>query len=249
MPSAMAEGEMVTPEDRARQDHLTRQQDGDLSRPGELQELQERHARVMFMLHAAQMGAWDANLATDAVTWSEGLPAIFGLDAGQLGGTITMGAFMELIHPDDREATARKVSQVDGTGLAFVAEFRRLWPDGSLHWLESKGYVVRDGDGRAIRAVGVTSDITDRRRAESELAIYRDLVRRMSLGIYVFSLENPRDPTSLRLLNANPAASRFTRAIMGKTIGEAFPGFLTMDLSARYAEVIRSRETIDMGDV
>jgi PAS domain-containing protein len=119
-----------------------------------LDDLRERHARVMFMLNAARMGTWDANLTTDDVTWSEGLPTIFGLDTDHLGGTITMDAFMELVHPADREAFARKVSKADATD-EFGIEFRRVWPDGSLHWLESKGYVVRDDAGRAVRAVGV----------------------------------------------------------------------------------------------
>jgi two-component system, cell cycle sensor histidine kinase and response regulator CckA len=220
---------------------------------GALRELQELHARVMFMLDAARMGTWDANLTTDDVTWSEGLPAIFGLDASQFDGTITMDAFMDLVHPDDRVAIARKVSQIDNADLKFEVEFRRIWPDGSLHWLESKGYVVRDDTGRAVRAVGVTSDITDRKRADSELAIYRDLVRHLSLGVYVYSLEDARDPHSLRLVTANPAASHFTHVpmhtIIGKTIGEAFPALLATDLPARYADVIRTGRSIDVGDL
>jgi PAS domain S-box-containing protein len=217
-----------------------------------LDDLRERHARVMFMLNAARMGTWDANLTTDDVTWSEGLPTIFGLDADHLGGTITMDAFMALVHPADREAFARKVSKADAAD-EFGIEFRRVWPDGSLHWLESKGYVVRDDAGRAVRAVGVTSDITERKRSEGELAIYRDLVRHLSLGVYVYSLEDAGDPTSLRLVTTNPAASHFTRVpmqtIIGKTIGEAFPDLLTTDLPARYADVIRTGESIDVGDL
>jgi two-component system, cell cycle sensor histidine kinase and response regulator CckA len=233
-------------------DEVARQNGRDPPHDSALRDLRERHARVMFMLKAARMGTWDANLTTDDVTWSEGLPAIFGLDADRLGGTITMDAFMELVHPDDREAIARKVSQIDAAD-EFGVEFRRVWPDGSLHWLESKGYVVRDDLGRAIRAVGVTSDITDRKRAEGELAIYRDLVRHLSLGVYVYSLEDAGDPTSLRLVTTNPAASHFThvpmQTIIGKTIGEAFPDLLTTDLPARYADVIRTGESIDVGDL
>jgi two-component system, cell cycle sensor histidine kinase and response regulator CckA len=233
-------------------DEVARQNGRDPPHDSALRDLRERHARVMFMLKAARMGTWDANLTTDDVTWSEGLPAIFGLDADRLGGTITMDAFMELVHPDDREAIARKVSQIDAAD-EFGVEFRRVWPDGSLHWLESKGYVVRDDLGRAIRAVGVTSDVTDRKRAEGELAIYRDLVRHLSLGVYVYSLEDAGDPTSLRLVTANPAASHFThvpmQTIIGKTIGEAFPDLLTTDLPARYADVIRTGESIDVGDL
>jgi two-component system cell cycle sensor histidine kinase/response regulator CckA len=233
-------------------DEVARQNGRDPPHDSALSDLRERHARVMFMLKAARMGTWDANLTTDDVTWSEGLPAIFGLDADRLGGTITMDAFMELVHPDDREAIARKVSLIDAAD-EFGVEFRRVWPDGSLHWLESKGYVVRDDLGRAIRAVGVTSDITDRKRAEGELAIYRDLVRHLSLGVYVYSLEDAGDPTSLRLVTTNPAASHFThvpmQTIIGKTIGEAFPDLLTTDLPARYADVIRTGESIDVGDL
>jgi two-component system, cell cycle sensor histidine kinase and response regulator CckA len=234
-------------------DDLAQQNGTDVPHDGGLHDLQELHARVMFMLEAARMGTWDANLTTDDVTWSEGLPAIFGLDASQFGGTITMDAFMELVHPDDREAIARQVSQIDNTELKFAVEFRRIWPDGSLHWLESKGYVVRDEAGRAIRAVGVTSDITERKRADSELAIYRDLVRHLSLGVYVYSLEDAANPRSLRLVTANPAASHFThvpmQTIIGKTIGEAFPALLATDLPARYADVIRTGKSIDVGDL
>src|ERR1700681_4252455 len=129
MPLAMAEGDTVIPDDLARQLDLSLQHDGEPPRDGVLHELQERHARVMFMLNAARMGTWDANLTTDAVTWSDGLPAVFGLEAAQLDGTITMGAFMELVHPDDREAMARKVSPTDEAGLAFSIEFRRVWSD------------------------------------------------------------------------------------------------------------------------
>jgi two-component system cell cycle sensor histidine kinase/response regulator CckA len=233
-------------------DDVARQNGRDPPHDGALDDLRERHARVMFMLNAARMGTWDANLTTDDVTWSEGLPAIFGLDADQFGGTITMDAFMGLVHPDDREVIARTVSQIDAADQ-FGIEFRRVWPDGSLHWLESKGYVVRDDAGRAIRAVGVTSDVTERKRSEGELAIYRDLVRHLSLGVYVYSLEDAGDPTSLRLVTTNPAASHFTRVpmqtIIGKTIGEAFPDLLTTDLPARYAEVIRTGESIDVGDL
>src|ERR1700681_2167037 len=129
MPSAMAEGDMVIPDDLSRPRELAPSRDGEPSCDGALHELQERHARVMFMLNAARMGTWDANLTTDAVTWSDGLPAVFGLDAAQFGGTITMSAFMELVHPDDREAMARKVSPTDEAGLAFSIEFRRVWSD------------------------------------------------------------------------------------------------------------------------
>src|SRR6202521_5650375 len=115
----MAERDIVNPDGRAPRDSLARQSDMKPPHDVELREIQERHARVMFMLNAARMGTWDANLTTDAVTWSDGLPAVFGLDAAQLGGTITMGAFMELVNPDDRDAIARQVSQIDEAGLAF----------------------------------------------------------------------------------------------------------------------------------
>ena len=47
-------------------------------------------------------------------------------------------------------------------------DFRVVWPDGSVHWTQGAGRVLRDAGGRAISMIGTGQDITERRRVEEQ---------------------------------------------------------------------------------
>ena len=51
----------------------------------------------------------------------------------------------------------------------YHRQYRVLWPDGSVHWLESDGKCQRDAEGRVTRIVGVMTDITHRKRTEEAI--------------------------------------------------------------------------------
>ncbi len=75
--------------------------------------------------------------------------------------------WLELIHPDDREAalaTSRQVLQ-DGHG---AASYRWITRDGRTLWVNSRMSLIRGDDGRPIGLRGVTMDITEVKRAEAE---------------------------------------------------------------------------------
>lgn len=83
--------------------------------------------------------------------------------------------WVESIHPDDRAATLE--TSVGSPSGEFQNEYRVIRPDGSIRWVHSRGYPVRDGDGALIRIAGVVKDITERKRAERTL---RESERRYS---------------------------------------------------------------------
>jgi diguanylate cyclase (GGDEF)-like protein/PAS domain S-box-containing protein len=72
------------------------------------------------------------------------------------------------IHPDDRPAAEAAIRQAMPGGK-FEIEYRMLRPDGSIRWIESRGFPVRDAAGRTIRVAGVAKDITEFRLATQEL--------------------------------------------------------------------------------
>jgi two-component sensor histidine kinase len=74
-----------------------------------------------------------------------------------------------LIHPDDIDRVRHAFNQAMAEGDRFKTEYRALAADGSTRWLISHGRFLRDGRGRAVRAVGVVRDITDRRLREDRL--------------------------------------------------------------------------------
>jgi PAS domain S-box-containing protein len=77
------------------------------------------------------------------------------------------GAFLQLVHPDDRDVmadlTVRMVVE------PFEVEYRVRRPDGELRWLQTRGFPVRDEHGEVYRVAGVTEDITEHKLAEEAL--------------------------------------------------------------------------------
>jgi PAS domain S-box-containing protein len=85
-------------------------------------------------------------------------------------------SWSEAIHPDDRASTDEK----NKNGLLageYEFEYRIVRPDGSIRWIETKGFPVRDDAGRIVRIAGIAADITARKLASDEL---RESERRFS---------------------------------------------------------------------
>jgi two-component system, sensor histidine kinase and response regulator len=77
---------------------------------------------------------------------------------------------MALVHPDDRVAHAEAARRyLTGETREFEVESRVCRKDGSYRWMLSRGVAVRDAGGKAIRFLGTSIDITDRKRAGEAL--------------------------------------------------------------------------------
>ncbi|HEV2492502.1 MAG TPA: PAS domain S-box protein [Terriglobia bacterium] len=90
-------------------------------------------------------------------------------------------AFLEIVHPDDREP-AKQVLAAQLRGETESAhEFRIVRPDGVVRWLSSKAIPVRTRAGEICRVVGITEDITERRQAEENLRLSQAQLRLMDV--------------------------------------------------------------------
>ena len=78
-------------------------------------------------------------------------------------------SWIDAIHPDDRAAAYEKYKSGIAIGK-FQLEHRIVRPDGSIRWIEAKGFPVRDDDGKIVRVTGVAEDITERKEAEDRIA-------------------------------------------------------------------------------
>lgn len=127
-------------------------------------ELRRRGQQLAEAQEIAHLGSWEWKVEEDEVRWSDELFRIYGLAPGSLD--VTFEAYLERVHPDDRDRVARAVSRALAEGSAFDFEERILRPDGSIRILHSKGYTVVDDRGRALRMVGTCHDVTEARKAE-----------------------------------------------------------------------------------
>jgi PAS domain S-box-containing protein len=128
--------------------------------------LRDREEHLHLALQAGQMGIWEWDVEAGALQWSTALEPMHGFAPGSFPGTYE--AFLDIIHPEDRTWFTQAVAHALQAGTAFEAEFRILWPDGSLHWMLGKGRVLYDGTGQPRRMLGVGMEVTARKRAETE---------------------------------------------------------------------------------
>jgi PAS domain S-box-containing protein len=128
--------------------------------------LRHSRERLRLALDAGGMGAWDWDIATNALTWDATQLALWGVPGPVEGFTIERS--LALVHPDDRSLVEQAMERALQTGDLQV-EFRIRRPDGQLRWLAGKGGLVRDEDGHPARLIGVNFDITERMLAEQAL--------------------------------------------------------------------------------
>ena len=121
--------------------------------------------RLRFALEAGRTGTWSWVVATDVVAWDEQMAARYGMHLDEFTGSFE--EFASRIHPDDRAWVEQAIADARDGGHDLAFEHRAVWPDGSVHWIESRGRAVRTDDGTLIGMVGVGIDIDDRKRVES----------------------------------------------------------------------------------
>jgi PAS domain S-box-containing protein len=123
--------------------------------------------RVRFALESSGVGIWDMNHDTGQLEWSEIMEAQFGLPPGAFEGTLE--AFTSRVHPDDRVCVTETMADAVTTGADFSLSYRAIWPDGSVRSLSGSGRVLLDQHGKAVRAVGISMDVTERRALEDQV--------------------------------------------------------------------------------
>lgn len=129
-------------------------------------------ARLALAMHAADIGMFDSDLTADAIVWSEGHHTLFGMKPGEFDGRYE--TFAQRIHPEDLPALEAAISCAQTTKTEYQSQFRVIWPDGSVHWIEGRGRFFYDEAGVAVRMAGVILDVTAQRRFNEMLVLAYD---------------------------------------------------------------------------
>lgn len=124
--------------------------------------------RLRLAQQAARMGTFEWNIKTGVNSWNSELEELYGLPRGGFSGT--QADFENLLHPDDRARVKELVDLSMKNGAPMNAEWRVVWPDGTIHWIAGNWQVFMDESGAPSRMLGVNVDIADRKQAEDVLA-------------------------------------------------------------------------------
>jgi PAS domain S-box-containing protein len=130
------------------------------------QELHDSEERLSLAADAAAVGLWRLNLATGCFWLTKQTRELFEF-AGD--GAVSFERFLSLVHPDDQERIRQAVKTVVQLKNEIQVEYRVVRPDGSIHWVFSRGRVRCDETGEPNYLMGVSSNITERKRTEEAL--------------------------------------------------------------------------------
>ena len=199
--------------------------------PARRRERRAHEGAEQFRLAQEALGivTWIWDIAADRVQWYGDVSGLLGHREGRFSGRF--GDYLKQVHPEDAErARGTFVDCLKGVTDEYRSLERLVWPDGSVHWLETYGRAFRGPNGRTERMAGVVKEVTERKqqeaarvKAEAQLARVFDaspdyiVIVRADDGMFVA---------------ANPAFERVTgyRAaeILGRTVAElniwAIPG-------------------------
>lgn len=131
-------------------------------------ELMRSRAELSTAQRIARLGSWTRDIATGALSWSDEVYRIFGVARETF--TPTFEAFMELVHPDDRESLHGEISRSLAARDTLTVEHRVVRPDGAVRVVAESAEIVRDGDGTPVQMIGTVLDTTSRRQAEDRIA-------------------------------------------------------------------------------
>ena len=134
--------------------------------------------RMRFALEAADVGTWESDIASGKTSWSDVLERLHGMPPGGFRGTFE--AFVDAIHPEDRQRVLDRIVQSTRDHTESRLEYRVIWPDGSVRWIAGVGQPFYDEAGQPIRAAGVGMDITAQKNLEAQ---FRQAQRMESIGI------------------------------------------------------------------
>jgi len=137
--------------------------------------LASKEATQERLLEAQQLvsvGDWQLNLTDNALTWSDEIYRIFGVDPEAFSPTPDTA--LMLIHPDDRQVVKAKLKQAMLNNTPCHSEYRVVRPDGSERIVSQQSAIRKMLDGRTASINGTIQDITEQKQVQLELEEYRD---------------------------------------------------------------------------
>jgi len=164
-------------------------------------ELQKSKISLDNAQRIAHIGNWDWDIVKNELYWSDEIYRIFSLNSLEFGATYE--AFVNTIHPDDRELVQISVDEALCDNKPYSIDHRIILPNGSIRIVHEQAEVNFDETGKALKMFGTVQDITDYKKAEQKLKEseekYKSLFEQTPIAILLINFE-------LRIEDCNTSA-------------------------------------------
>ena len=172
-------------------------------------------------LRISHLGTWEWNVLDNSEVWSEQQFRIYGLEPGSCHPSYEL--FLEILHPEDRDAVQQAVDQALRGISNYDLECRILWPNNEVRYIHSQGEVYRNDNDQPVFMIGTTLDITDKHKREEAQRLAITVFNSVDEGVIVTDCEN-------RIMTVNPAFTTITGYLIDDVIGRN-PGMFASGIS------------------
>jgi PAS domain S-box-containing protein len=131
------------------------------------EKLKQATERLSLAVRAGGVGVWDYDPVNNTLVWDEQMFRLYGSTSDQFSGAYE--AWQAGVHLEDVRQCDAEIQMALRGEKEFNTEFRVVWPDGNIHNIRALASVQRDAAGHPLHVIGTNWDITDQKRAESEL--------------------------------------------------------------------------------
>ncbi|MDP2142635.1 MAG: PAS domain S-box protein [Gallionella sp.] len=129
--------------------------------------LKNSEERLAIATRAGIIGIWDWDVVNNRLIWDDAMYRLHGINANDFSGAYE--AWARAIHPEDRAQTEEATRVALRGEKEYSAEFRVVWPDGSIHYLKASSHTEFDSQGQPLRMIGINYDQTEQKIAEIKL--------------------------------------------------------------------------------
>jgi PAS domain S-box-containing protein len=208
-----------------------------------LDRLQRNQSLLSIASRLGRIGAWEVELPSRALTWSDELRVIHDMPAGYAP---TVDEAAQFFVPEDRARVVEAFEACARDGQPFDLELQIVTAQGRQLAVRSMGEAVRDGAGAIVRVQGAFQDITDRRVAEDEIGQLAEQLTDTLASITDALVTVDRDWVFTYL---NPEAERVLRRpraeLLGTNMWEQFPQGRGTGFESQYLRALEENRTVE----
>jgi PAS domain S-box-containing protein len=180
-------------------------------------------------LDVGKLGSWDCDLRTGLISGTATFKASLGLPQD---APLTYEQWQQMVHPDDAEQVRQAISSSVSAGTDFNVEHRILRGDGHVGRVFARGSAIRDGDGKPVRLIGVTQDLSEEEPHETDPRL-RAIAGSLSALVWIVDL-------NLELTYVNDRWVAFSGLQRPEALGDSWGRWVHPDDLPRFLDGLKA---------
>jgi two-component system, LuxR family, sensor kinase FixL len=136
-----------------------------LARKDAEESLRENEATISLAAQSADLGLWSRDIQTGRIWATKRTRTMYGFSAD---GEVTFDQFLASLHPDDRLTTEKAIAEAVAERCDYNIIHRIVRTDGTVRWITARGCAIYSAAGQALKMMGASFDITERRQRALE---------------------------------------------------------------------------------